>query len=134
MLDTNICIYVMKNYPQRLLARFNQEANLLCISVITLVELHYGAENSTRRADNLEAIAQFTSRLETLPFSSRAAIHCGQIRAGLKRIGQPVGAYDILIGAHARAEDLILVTNNTSEFRRLPGLVVEDWTAETHQA
>ena len=81
MLDTNICIYVMKNYPQDLRAKFNSLAEQLCISSITLGELHYGAEKSVRRADNLTAIGQFVARLDVLPFDTKAAAHYGQGRA-----------------------------------------------------
>lgn len=127
MLDTNICIYVIKNYPLELRDRFNQLADQLCISSITLGELHYGAEKSARRSDNLHAIAHFAARLEVLPLSANAAAHYGQIRAQLEREGRPVGAYDMLIGAHARSEGMILVTNNRREFERMDGLQVENW-------
>jgi tRNA(fMet)-specific endonuclease VapC len=127
MLDTNICIYVLKNYPPRLRGRFNRLAEQLCISTITLGELHYGAEKSARRLENLEAIEQFAARLEVLSFSPKAAAHYGQMRAELERRGRPVGPHDMLIGAHARAEGLVVVTNNAREFRRLPGLRVENW-------
>jgi tRNA(fMet)-specific endonuclease VapC len=128
MLDTDICIYVIKNYPVELRERFNRLTDELCISSVTLGELHYGAEKSARKFDNLRAIMQFAARLEVLPFSADAAVHFGQLRAELERLGQPVGAYDMLIGAHARSEGLIIVTHNRREFGRMPGLRVEDWT------
>ena len=127
MLDTNICIYVIKNYPAKLRETFNRLAEQLCISTVTLAELHYGAEKSARRLENLQAIEQFTARLEVLPFSPRAGAHYGQIRANLERAGKPIGPHDMLIGAHARAEGLTVVTNNAREFRRVPGLTVENW-------
>jgi tRNA(fMet)-specific endonuclease VapC len=127
MLDTNICIYVIKNYPPKLRERFNSLAEQLCMSSITLAELHYGAEKSARRLENLQAIEQFTARLEVLAFSQKAAAHFGQIRADVERLGKPVGPLDMLIGAHARAEGLIVVSNNAREFRRLPGVRVENW-------
>jgi tRNA(fMet)-specific endonuclease VapC len=77
MLDTNICIYVMKNYPQELREKFNSLAEQLCISSITLGELHYGAEKSARRVENLTAIEHFAARLDVLPFDAKAAIHYG---------------------------------------------------------
>ena len=89
MLDTDICIYVLKNYPAELRQRFNRFAEQLCISSITLAELHYGAEKSGRRIENLGAIQQFTARLEVLPFSPKAAAHYGQVRAELERVGRP---------------------------------------------
>ncbi len=127
MLDTNICIYVMKTYPPELREKFNALAEQLCISCITLGELHYGAEKSARRAENLTAIAHFVARLEVLPFSNRAAAHYGQSRAELERAGKPCGPHDTQIGGHARSEGLILVTNNLRELARMPGLRVENW-------
>jgi len=127
MLDTNICIYVLKDRPAELRAKFDQEADRLCTSTIVLGELHYGAEKSSRRADNLRAIEEFVARLEVLPFTARAAAHHGDLRAQLERAGQPAGPYDMLIGAHARSEGLIVVTNNMREFQRMPGLRVENW-------
>jgi len=127
MLDTNICIYVIKNRPAALRERFDQFAETLCISTITLSELLYGVEKSARRSQNLQAVEQFTTRLEVLPFSAKAAGHFGQIRAEFARIGWPCGAYDMLIAAHARSEGLMLVTNNVREFQRMPGLRVDNW-------
>jgi len=127
MLDTNICIYVIKNRPAALRERFDQLAEALCISVITLAELLYGVEKSARRTPNLQAVEQFTARLEVVPFSPRAAAHFGQIRAELAKLGTLCGAYDMLIGAHARSEGLMLVTNNVREFQRIPGLLVVNW-------
>lgn len=127
MLDTDICIYVIKNYPSGLRERFNRLAEQLCMSSISLGELHYGAEKSARRLDNLQAIEHFTARLEVLPFSPRAAAHYGQIRAELERAGRLAGPHDMLIGGHARSEGSVLVTNNVREFERMDGLRVENW-------
>jgi tRNA(fMet)-specific endonuclease VapC len=127
MLDTNICSYVIKNRPAALRERFDQLAEALCISTITLGELLYGVQKSARRSQNLEAVEQFTARLEVLPFSVKAAAHFGQIRAELARAGRPGGAYDMLIAAHARSEGLVLITNNVREFQRMPGLRIENW-------
>ena len=127
MLDTNICIYVMKAYPPALRETFNARAEQLCISSITLGELHYGAEKSSRREANLIAIEHFAARLEVLPFGDKAAAHYGQLRAELERAGTPCGPHDTQIGGHARSEGLILVTNNRREFDRMPGLRVENW-------
>jgi tRNA(fMet)-specific endonuclease VapC len=127
MLDTNICIHVMKTYPPEIRDRFNALAEQLCISTITLGELYFGAEKSARRAANLTAIAHFTARLEVLPFGEKAAAHYGQLRAELEQAGTPCGPHDIQIGGHARSEGLIVVTNNTREFVRMPGLRVENW-------
>jgi tRNA(fMet)-specific endonuclease VapC len=127
MLDTNICIYVMKKYPQELRERFNTLAEQLCISSVTLSELRYGAEKSTRRVENLTAIEHFVTRLEVLPFGDKAAAHYGQVRAELERAGTPCGAHDMQIGGHARSEGLIVVTNNMREFIRMPGVRAENW-------
>src|SRR5260370_35692030 len=91
MLDTNICIYVMKNYPIDLRDKFNSLAEQLCISSITLGELHYGAEKSARRVDNLTAIEHSVSRLAVLPFEPKASAHCGQVRAERARAVAPCG-------------------------------------------
>jgi tRNA(fMet)-specific endonuclease VapC len=127
MLDTNICIYVMKNYPSDLRERFDRLAEELCVSSVTLGELHYGAEKSARRLDNLEAIRHFIARLDVLPFGADAAAHYGQIRARLERTGRLVGAYDMMIGGHARSAGLVLVTNNRREFEHIEGLRIENW-------
>jgi tRNA(fMet)-specific endonuclease VapC len=127
MLDTNICIYVMKNYPQALQQKFNALAEQLCISSITLGEVHYGAEKSARRAENLTAIEDFVARLDVLPFGTKAAVHYGQVRAELERAGTPCGPHDMQIGGHARSEGLIVVTNNVREFGRMPGIRTENW-------
>jgi tRNA(fMet)-specific endonuclease VapC len=127
MLDTSICIHVIRNYPPELRQRFNRLAEELCMSSITLGELHYGAEKSTRRDENLQAIEQFTARLEVLAFAEKATAHYGQIRAQLERVGRPAGAYDMMIGGHARSEGLVLATNNLREFEPMDGLRVESW-------
>jgi tRNA(fMet)-specific endonuclease VapC len=127
MLATNICIYVMKTYPPALREKFNALAEQLCMSSITLSELHYGAEKSARPSENLSAIENFVARLEVLHFGDKAAAHYGQVRAELERLGTPCGPHDMQIGAHARSEGLIVVTNNMKEFVRMPGLRVENW-------
>ncbi|PZA11917.1 VapC toxin family PIN domain ribonuclease [Rhodopseudomonas palustris] len=127
MLDTNICIYVIKTRPPSLRDKFNALAEQLCISSITLGELIYGAEKSARRVENLDTIANFTARLDVLPFAEKAAGHYGQLRAELERAGTPCGAYDMQIGGHARSEGLIVVTNNMREFAWMPGVRTENW-------
>ncbi|WP_127077132.1 type II toxin-antitoxin system tRNA(fMet)-specific endonuclease VapC [Rhodomicrobium lacus] len=127
MLDTNICIYVMKIYPPAVRDKFNALAEQLCISSITLGELHYGAQKSARRVENLTAIEHFVARLEVLPFGNKGAAHYGQVRAELERAGTPCGPHDMQIGGHARSEGLIVVTNNMREFARMPGVRAENW-------
>jgi len=129
LLDTNLCIYVLKNRPQELRSRFNQRASQLCISSIVLSELMYGAEKSSRPDENMARLESFCARLEVLPYDDNAAAHFGQIRADLERRGEIIGAYDLMIAAHARSRGLVLVTNNEREFRRVEGLVVENWLA-----
>lgn len=117
----------MKTCPPSVREKFNALADQLCISSIRLGELHYGAEKSARRIGNLTAIEHFVARLEALPFSDKAAVRYGQVRAELERVGTPCGPHDIQIGAHARSEGLIVVTNNMKEFLRMPGVRVVNW-------
>jgi len=129
LLDTDICIYVLKNRPSALRERFNRSAAQLCISSVTLAELLYGAEKSARTEANLAEIERFAARLTVLPFDEKAAAHYGRIRTVLERVGRPIGPYDLMIAAHARAEGLTLVSNNQREFGRVEGLVTENWVA-----
>lgn len=128
MLDTNICIFTVKNRPQQVRDAFNSRHGQLCISSISLMELIYGAEKSAMPEKNLSVVEGFAARLEVLDYDQVAASHTGQLRAELARIGTPIGQYDQLIAGHARSRGLILVTNNRREFDRVPGLRVEDWT------
>lgn len=127
MLDTNICIYIIKNKPETLRARFNDNADRLSISVITYMELIYGVERSTRKVENQKTVDAFCARLNVLPLTAKAADHAGQIRAVLAGKGMPIGPYDNLIAGHARSEGMMLVTNNMKEFSRVDGLLVENW-------
>lgn len=128
MLDTNICIYAIKNRPPAVRETFNRYSGQLCISAVTLMELLYGAEKSASPDSNLAVVEGFAARLDVLPYDDRAAGHTGELRAGLARAGTPIGPYDQLIAGHARARGLIVITNNRREFDRVPGLRVEDWT------
>ena len=129
MLDTNICIFTIKNRPQQVRDAFNRSHDRLCISSVCLMELIYGAEKSASPEKNLSVVQGFSARLEVLPYDELAASHTGQLRAELARSGTPIGPYDQLIAGHARSRGLIIVTNNRREFDRVPGLRVEDWTA-----
>ncbi|ANK76032.1 plasmid maintenance protein (plasmid) [Ensifer adhaerens] len=129
MLDTNICIYTVRNRPQQVREAFNRHHGQLCISSVSLMELICGAERSAMPERNLSVIEGFAARLEVLNYDQAAASHTGQLRAELARSGTPIGPYDQLIAGHARSQGLILVTNNRREFDRVPGLRVEDWTA-----
>lgn len=132
LLDTNIVIYVLKRRPIEVLSVFNANASRMAISSITLAELMHGAEKSSRITENLAAIEDFCSRLEVLPYGSKAAQHYGAIRAQLEKLGRPIGVNDLHIAAHARSEGLVLVTNNTAEFDRVPALEVENWVQSEH--
>ena len=127
LLDTNIVIYVIKQKPLEALKVFNKNANRMAISAITLAELIYGAEKSANVEKNLNVIEDFISHLEVLPYGIAATQHYGQIKAFLERAGQPIGVNDIHIAAHARSHGLTLVTNNMSEFKRVPNLALENW-------
>lgn len=128
MLDTNICIYAMKKKPERVLKRLKEELNGgICISSITLAELEYGMRHSSDPARNEQALLRFLVPLSILPFGAAAASEYGEIRAYLQSQGTPIGPLDMLIAGHAKAENLILVTNNDREFERVPNLEIENW-------
>lgn len=129
MLDTNLCIRVLRDRPQHVRARFNEEAEGLCISTIVLAELLHGAAKSARTIENRSEVERFANRLEVLPFDAEAAAHAGDIRATLEREGRPIGGYDVLIAGHARSRGLVVVTGNLGEFGRVDGLRCEDWLA-----
>lgn len=128
MLDTNICIYIMKNKPEKVLRRFQAELDSgLCISSVVLAELEYGMKHSADPVRNGQALLRFLLPLSILPFGPAAASEYGGIRAYLQSRGTPIGPLDMLIAGHARAEGLVLVTNNVREFARVPGLELENW-------
>jgi tRNA(fMet)-specific endonuclease VapC len=129
MLDTNLCILVLRDRPQALQAKFNLEADSLCISTIVLTELLHGARKSARQEHHRREVDKFAARLEVLAFDASAADHAADIRASLERQGRPIGGYDLLIAGHARSRGLIVVTSNLDEFSRVDGLRVEDWLA-----
>ena len=127
MLDTNICIYVINARPPTVLARFRLERlGQIGVSSVTAAELAFGVAKSGS-ARNREALEMFLAPLEVLPFDASAMWHYGDLRAGLERGGQPIGALDTMIAAHALASNTILVTINTREFNRVPGLRLENW-------
>ena len=128
MLDTNICIYIIKQKPRSVLERFAAfPVGDLGISVITLAELEYGASKSSEPDRNREALEQFVSPLEIAVFDRLATSIYGKIRALLEKRGRPIGSMDLLIAAHALSLNVRLVTNNMREFKRVPGLRVENW-------
>ena len=127
LLDTNIVIDVLKRRPVEVLAVFNTNASRMAISSITLSELIYGAEKSLNVNRNLEAIEEFVSHLDVLPYDAKASQHYGQIKATLERKGEIIGENEIHIAAHAISQGLILVSNNLKEFNRVPNLALENW-------
>jgi len=106
MLDTDICIYVIKNRPPEVRDLFNARSEHICLSSITVAELIYGAEKSQRREHNISAVENFTARLDILAFEATAAGHYGDIRANLEREGKLIGPYDLMIAGHARVDGL----------------------------
>ena len=128
MLDTNICIYALKNKPEKVLSHVkSNNPEELCVSAITFAELMHGVEKSTYRSINHFALIKILSTISILPFDDNAAIEYGKIQAYLQSKGTPIGAMDTLIAGHARSLDLILVTNNVREFQRVPNLKIENW-------
>jgi len=128
MLDTNICIYLIKGKPPQVLSRLNNfKPGDVSVSSITLSELEYGVAKSSKPQQNRDALDAFLAPLEILPFNAEAAFRYGQIRAFLEKEGKLIGAMDMLIAAHAVAASMTLVTNNIKEFGRIPGLRLENW-------
>jgi tRNA(fMet)-specific endonuclease VapC len=128
LLDTNICIYIIKRKPAHVLARFQAETiGDIGISSITVAEMQYGIAKSQFPERNREALEKFLTPLLILDFDMGAALAYGELRVFLEKQGTPIGAYDLLLAAQAKALDIILVTNNLHEFERIPGLKVENW-------
>ena len=128
MLDTNIIVYAKNNRPESVLKKLMEyRPEDMCVSAVTLAELEYGASKSSRPEQNRLALLTFLSRIPVVPFDADAAREYGDIRADLTKKGTVIGANDLLIAAHARSLNLILVTNNTREFERVEGLRVENW-------
>jgi tRNA(fMet)-specific endonuclease VapC len=128
LLDTNICIYLIKRRPESVLTRFNElSAGDIGISSITVYEMAYGAEKSNNTIKSLQALQHFLSPLTLLPFDDEDAHEAGNIRAYLAKIEQPIGPYDVQIAGQARRRNLILITNNMGEFSRVPDLKSENW-------
>lgn len=127
LLDTNLCIRVLRDRPPSLRDRFNREAEGLAISTIILTELLHGAAKSAWPEANRRRVENFAVRLEVLPYDAAAAYHAADIRATLERQGRSIGGYDVLIAGHARSRGLVVVTGNRGEFDRVDGLMCEDW-------
>ncbi len=131
LLDTNICIYVIRKKTEHLIRRFtSQKVGDIGISAITVSELQYGIQRSSKPVQNQEALDRFLVPLTILDYDYAASVAYGRIRATLEAAGTPVGSLDTLIAAHALSQNLILVTNNVREFSRVEGLSIEDWSQE----
>jgi len=127
MLDTNTCVYLMKNVNSAV-EQYKQKMHLgISISSIVSAELYFGVYYSTSVEKNGANLARFLIGLETLEFDHGAAMEYGIIRATLQRRGELIGPMDMLIAAHAKARGLILVTSNIREFERVEGLAIESW-------
>jgi tRNA(fMet)-specific endonuclease VapC len=128
LLDTNVCIQVMRGKHPTIAARLHDCAVAeLAISAITLSELRHGAEKSADPLHHHALVSRLLTGVTVLPFDFRAADKYGELRADLERRGQLIGSLDMLLAAHALSESLIFVTHNTSEFQRVKGLQLEDW-------
>lgn len=128
LLDTDICIYIINRNPRHVVERIRElNPHQVKLSAISLAELEYGASRSRNRKKNRQALVHFASAFDILAFDDRDAEVYGMIRADMENKKQPIGPYDLQIAAQAIARDLILVTNNTDEFIRIPGLKLENW-------
>jgi len=131
LIDTNICIYIMNNHPPEVVQKFRDiGVGNICISSITVSELHYGACKSTQIKKNLKRLEEFLSPFEIISYDENASKHYGQIRSYLEKQGNVIGPLDILIAAHALSENLTLITNNGKEFKRVKSLNVENWVTK----
>ncbi|HFD0318180.1 tRNA(fMet)-specific endonuclease VapC [Serratia marcescens] len=128
LLDTNMCIFTIKNKPIHVRKHFNLNSSSLCISSITLSELIHGAEKSQTPALNLKVLEGFIARLDVLNYDLAAAVHSGQIRAESNQQGIYIGHFDMMIAGHARSQGLIIATNNTQRFEHVKGLRIENWS------
>jgi tRNA(fMet)-specific endonuclease VapC len=128
MLDTNMCIYIIKQKPKKVIDKFRKLSfSEVAISSIVLNELEFGVVKSTQPAQNRLALAQFLAPLEILAYDDIAAFYYGKIRAHLQKMGTPIGSLDLLIAAHTLSVGCSLVTNNESEFQRVPRLKILNW-------
>jgi tRNA(fMet)-specific endonuclease VapC len=129
LLDTNTCVFIMKQMPG-VVERFRHaRSGGIAVSSITLAELEFGVSNSKSYERNRNALLAFSTLVDMIPFDVSASAEYGRVRAALEYAGTPIGALDTLIAAHAKSLNLTLVTNNTREFQRVGGLVIEDWLA-----
>ena len=128
MLDTNICIYLIKHKPESVFLKLKEhDPAEICISSVTYAELVYGVEKSQAVAKNRLALILFLSNIEIMDFDTLAAESYGAIRSDLEKSGKLIGPLDMMIAGHAMALNYIIVTNNVKEFQRVQGLEIENW-------
>lgn len=128
MLDTDICIYIIKRKPGSVVHRLEQlKPGELAMSAITFAELVNGAKKSKYVEANMERLNDLSELIDVRPFDRQAALFYGSVRSSLEKRGEVIGGNDLLIAAHALSLDWTLVTNNEKEFRRVEGLRVENW-------
>jgi len=128
MLDTCILIHMIRKKDRKLIEIMRRKPpNEVCVSSVTVAEMEYGAAKSACPDRNRDALYQFLSPIEVLPFDETAAFEYGLIRAHLERKGAVIGAMDMMIAAHGRSIRAVIVTDNVEEFKRAPGLTVENW-------
>lgn len=128
MLDTNICIYIIKNRPQTVREKFKEfDVGDLAISSVTVSELYYGAYKSLHIEKNLLALEHFLRPFNIVDYDTKASMEYGRIRATLEKSGNIIGGLDMMIAAHALSNKMILVTNNTKEFERVENLKIANW-------
>ncbi len=131
LLDTNICIYIKNHRPAEVLARFSKlPSGKVAMSAITYGELCFGAEKSSKPKETRQILEHLAALIPVLPLDVTASLYYGKIRQSLQASGKPIGNNDLWIAAHALAGKLILVTNNMAEFKRVPGLRVENWVGQ----
>ncbi|MDX9715672.1 MAG: type II toxin-antitoxin system VapC family toxin [Dissulfurispiraceae bacterium] len=128
LLDTDICIYIINKKPLKVIEKIKtMKQRQIKLSSISLAELYYGVSKSRAKSQNHFNLVKFVSMFEVIPFTDADASYYGQIRAYLEEQGSIIGPYDMQIAAQAICHDLILVTNNLREYKRIPGLQVENW-------
>jgi len=128
LIDTNTCIYIMNKRPIEIIQKFKQfDVGEIGVSTITVSELYYGICKSKKHSLNKQRVEEFLSPLEILPYDENVAGIYGDVRFQLEKRGEPIGPLDLLIAAHALSRNLVFVTNNEKEFKRIKSLKVENW-------
>ncbi len=128
LLDTNICIYIINRRPPAVKEKLHEVGlDAVAISGITVTELFYGVSKSARPLENTRTLRDFLNFLAVMPFGIAEAEEAGKIRVSLEASGKPIGPYDLLMAAQAKVHEMVLVTNNQKEFKRIKGLRVENW-------